>query len=156
MNFKELDRTVEYAETHYYIKTIHSHFYNINRLLVEYLRFLLSEKEGPFISDAFIDIPMRYAPVALALISLPFEADKEENKTHRFKSDGKRGIFVEAASNAVLFKKEIKEGKCSLQNDVMVTHRYISLETGKETKASEFVQNLPYQCEVIMTNISPE
>jgi len=52
---------------------------------------------------------MRYVPFALAWIDLPFSA-KSLKQQHKFASDKKRGIEITAGSNAVLFKKEIKEG----------------------------------------------
>ena len=38
----------------------------------------------------------------------------------------------------------------------MIIHRYESLSqsTGQEVELDEFVVNHPYQCEVIMTNVS--
>ena len=55
----------------------------------------------------------------------------------------------------VLFKKEIREGECKLKKDIMVTHRYQSLiEKPRDDELEEFMVNHPYQCEIIMTNIS--
>lgn len=54
----------------------------------------------------------------------------EKLQSHKFKSDGKRGIFISLNSNAIIFKKEIKEGECQLKNDLMVIHRYASLLNG--------------------------
>jgi len=41
------------------------------------------------------------------MIDLPLQSP---NEPPNFKSDGKRGIVISATSNAVLFKKEIKQG----------------------------------------------
>ena len=44
---------------------------------------------------------------------------------HKFKPDEQRGVLVEAASNILLFKKEIKSCGLDLsRNDIMVIHRY--------------------------------
>jgi hypothetical protein len=76
---------------------------------------------------------------------------------HKYKSDKKRGIYINAACNAVIFKKEIKEGECQLKNDIMITHRYqqwVQNVGFKDSETNEMVINTPYQCEIIMTNIS--
>lgn len=62
-------------------------------------------------------------PFVFALLDLPFQ----DPKHHKYKSDGKRGIKITAGSNMILFKKEIKEGKVELKNDLIITHRYYSL-----------------------------
>ena len=60
-------------------------------------------------SDCFTDVSMRYVPFLFGMIDLPLQSP---NVPQGFKSDGKRGIVITATSNAVLFKKEIKEGEC--------------------------------------------
>ena len=62
-----------------------------------------------------------------------------------------------AGSHGILFKKEIKEGECQIKNDLMVTHRYQSLiNYSDDDECEDMIVNHPYQCEVIMTNISPK
>lgn len=68
-----------------------------------------------------------------------------------------------AGSSAIIFKKEIKEVEVEIKQDFMVTHRYSRIDTyGKNNKSddddaipNEFLLNVPYECEVIMTNVSP-
>mmetsp|Transcript_11944 Transcript_11944/g.18445 ORF Transcript_11944/g.18445 Transcript_11944/m.18445 type:complete len:163 (-) Transcript_11944:1737-2225(-) len=153
-------------ETHYYgEKDARSHpeFYSTNRLFSAYAEYLLKEKfTEPFLSDCFIDLPPRYLPFAFSLLDLKFESKKQpqdEDLLHKYKSDKKRGIFITAATPAVIFKKEIKEGECKLKNDVLVMHRYLSLDrysNGKEADKGELVMNIAYECEIIITNISNE
>lgn len=58
-------------------------------------------------------------------------------------------------SNAIIFKREIKEGECQLKNDLLVIHRYGSLiNENQEEEVEDFIVNYPYKCEVIMTNVS--
>jgi hypothetical protein len=96
---------------------------------------------------------LKWLPAALSWLDLPFTKSEE---AHKFKSDKKRGIFITASSNAIVFKKEIKDGDCNIKSDLMIIHRYESLSqsTGQEVELDEFVVNHPYQCEVIMTNVS--
>ena len=53
----------------------------------------------------------------------------------------------------------MKEAALDLNNDILVTHRYVvadSAETQSAATPEEFLVNKPYQCEVIMTNVSPQ
>jgi len=94
----------------------------------------LKETDQPFLTDSFMDMSKRYVPFALALISLPLEEERDEEVSHKYESDKKRGIFLQASSNAVVFKKEIKLGKCELSNEVMISHRYVQYHSKKEVK----------------------
>jgi len=61
-----------------------------------------------------------------------------------------------------MFKQEIKEVALELKKDFIVTHRYhrndkygIDHKTDDDDAIpSEFLVNVPYECEVIMTNVS--
>ncbi len=68
-----------------------------------------------------------------------------------------------AGSNLIAYKKEIKEVEVNLKQNFMVTHRYNRIDQyGIQNKSddddaipNEFLMNVPYECEVIMTNVSP-
>jgi hypothetical protein len=70
---------------------------------------------------------------------------------------------VTAGSNLIAYKKEIKEVEVNLKQNFMVTHRYNRIDQyGIQNKSddddaipNEFLMNVPYECEVIMTNVSP-
>ena len=101
-------------------------------------------------------LEMKILPFVFGIIDLSLESLNSKNQ-HKFKSDKKRGIYITAGSNMVLFKKEIKEGKCKLKNDIMVTHRYQSMvNVHNEDEIEDFLINHPYECEIIMTNVSPK
>ena len=77
------------------------------------------------------------------------------SKNHSIRSIGGKGIAVLAASNLVVFKKEIKEAKSELDNNILVIHRFF--ESGKknsEEKVKEYLTHQIYGCEVIITNVS--
>jgi hypothetical protein len=82
---------------------------------------------------------------------------------HQYQADESRGVTIVAGSSAIIFKKEIKEVEVEIKQDFMVTHRYSRIDTyGKSNKSddddaipNEFLLNVPYECEVIMTNVSP-
>lgn len=68
-----------------------------------------------------------------------------------------------AGSSVVIFKKEIKEVEVDIKQDFLVTQRYHRIDSyGVQNKSdddpavpTEFLVNVPYECEVIMTNVSP-
>jgi hypothetical protein len=161
VGFQELDKTSEYMETHYYKQKRVGGSHDSTsgtRLVLDYLRHLVQGADGPFLPSSFIDISMRSVPFALSVIDLPFEqaeAYKKSRQPHKFKSDKKRGINITAGGNAILFKKEIKEGKCEIKNDLMMIHRYKHLIEDNKNEEEDMLINQPYKCEIIMTNISP-
>ena len=88
------------------------------------------------------------AALAIALIDLPFKDD-----SHGFKANKGRGVQIKAASNMILFLKEIQETDTQLNKDLLVVQRYF--EKGKnEREVEEFLINEVYACQVIVTNIS--
>jgi hypothetical protein len=61
-----------------------------------------------------------------------------------------------------MFKKVVQEAPLEINNDIMVTHRYIPATDSGNQNASqqqavpeEFLVNKAYACEVILTNVSP-
>ena len=46
---------------------------------------------------------------------------------HLIESDGNRGIVITAGDEAIIFKKEIKEGEYNLKKDLIITHKYQSV-----------------------------
>ena len=139
-------------ETHYYKKKSAEsfpHYFYHNRLFKDYMAHLIGGKDEPFLTDSFIDITAHFLPFALALIDLPFECQQVDGKPldllHKYRSDKKRGIYITAVANAVVFKKEVKEGKCKIKKDVIITHRYQNLTDGrKDAQPDELVINTPY------------
>lgn len=68
---------------------------------------------------------MKWLPAALTFLDLPFSRNSVLEK-HKFRSDNKRGIFMTAGSNAIVFKKEIKDGECKIKSEIIIIHRYES------------------------------
>lgn len=57
--------------------------------------------------------------------------------------------------NMLVYCKEVKEVESELKDTIMVIHRYFDInDRNSETKLKEFLINIPYGCEIIMTNIS--
>mmetsp|Transcript_16284 Transcript_16284/g.25157 ORF Transcript_16284/g.25157 Transcript_16284/m.25157 type:complete len:187 (-) Transcript_16284:1694-2254(-) len=126
----------------------------MNALFADYIEHLMNGRNASkFLSSAFMDISLRFLPMAFALLDLPFNS----TSTHKYESDGKRGVNITAASNGVLLRKEIKEGKCEVKNDVMIIHRYQQYPANsEEDQVTEMLINQPYTCEIVMTNVTPK
>jgi len=74
------------------------------------------------------------------LIDLPFV-----DASHGFRTSGGRGVEIKAASNIIMFLKEIRETDAAINKDLMVVHRYF--EQGKrEKEVEEFLINEKYVC----------
>jgi hypothetical protein len=88
------------------------------------------------------------AALAFSFLDLPF---KEES--HGFRSGEGRGVEIKAASNMIIFLKEIQEAQTDINKNLLLVHRYF--EHGKtDREVAEFLINEVYACQVIVTNIS--
>mmetsp|Transcript_17445 Transcript_17445/g.12460 ORF Transcript_17445/g.12460 Transcript_17445/m.12460 type:complete len:278 (+) Transcript_17445:524-1357(+) len=76
---------------------------------------------------------------------------------HKYIPDDQRGVMIEAASNAIVYAKEIKECPVEIEKDLMAIHRYsIDGQDSNQTTAPDiYLTNSSYKCEVIVTNVSP-
>jgi len=162
LNFEELEETRQYCETNYYKQTALSsstHIMAPSDFWADYAQHLLSnaereEKQG-FLSANFTSAVDSYSSAffAMAVLDLPFECE-----VHGYKTNESRGVEIKAVHNLILFKKEVREAPLDVKTDVIVTHRYIEEgnEQGSAEADKEFLSNKVYNCEVILTNISPE
>ena len=95
------------------------------------------------------------ALMTIAILDLPFT-----KVTHTYQTNDARGLEITAESPIILFKKEVKEAPLDLSNDILVTHRYVDASVNQASQSAampeEFLVNKAYQCEVIMTNVSPQ
>lgn len=68
-----------------------------------------------------------------------------------------RDVELTPSTDLLLFKKEVKEAKVEINNEIMVTHRYVQVSDHKsvDPKQDELLSNIPFLCEVILTNASP-
>lgn len=96
----------------------------------------------------------------LALMGVPFETPN-----HVYVPYQGKGVQIEAAESALLFTKEIKEGKAELKVDILVAQRFFDpgnrYEYSEEDPTvkvekdiSEYIVNKIYGCQVIVTNCS--
>jgi len=113
VGFQKLEKTAEYQEKHYFEGSKNSKIYGMNSFFKDYILYLQSNTMGAtsgndsFLSSNFIDVDSTVLPFVFAMLDVPIHSPKSANK---IKSDGKRGINIEAGSNFILFKREIKDG----------------------------------------------
>ena len=96
-----------------------------------------------------------------ALLDLPLgEADAHQYKAGSGE-EGSRSMEIKTSGNVIIFKKVVQEAPLEINNDILVTHRYISatdnqsLSGSQQAVPDEFLANKAYSCEVILTNVSP-
>lgn len=152
MDFKELEQTGEYCETHYYRRKEHAH--DASNKPIEMTSFwadaaahvLKSGSFADFLSANFIWCPKDETTIvaALSLLDLPWTTE-----SHGYKPTEGQGLEIKAANNMIVFQKAVKEAQKDLQNDVLVNHRYFQSETPQQQDATanqEFLIGKAYTC----------
>jgi hypothetical protein len=88
-----------------------------------------------------------------------------ETPIHNYTPYLGKGITIKAGSSAIVFTKEIREGKINLKTDILVSQRYFDPKdrynysdkdpTIKvEKDLQEYIINKIYGCHVVVTNCS--
>ena len=97
---------------------------------------------GGFVSSSFTQAVSNFNEVALvlAIIDLPI---MEEN--HGFRASSGRGVEIKAASNTLVFLKEISEVGISINKDLLVVHRYFEKDK-RDREVEEFLVDEVYAC----------
>ena len=174
--FEPLEATSEFMETYYFDSKASSTgsllLVGLNSFWVDLAAHFLkntgagkSEAQTYFLTENFTHCTEpRVQFLASCFLDLP--ADNEMAETcgeHIWEADQARGSTLTLGTNAVIFTQQIKEVPLALDSDCIVSHRYIRMDKyGQQNKSdedpavpSEFVKNVPYQCEVVVTNVSP-
>lgn len=153
--FEEMEGTKEYAETNYYgIKHPSEYKRRVlpNPFWLDYAKYIVSGNTTPFLSSNFM-YNVSTETERIATISLLDLQSKSEE--HGFKTTSGRGAIIKAASNLILFLKEIKESKAEMKSNILIIQRYHSLKGNRDTEEiEEFITNEIYSCEVVITNIT--
>ncbi|MEY4483459.1 MAG: hypothetical protein RL693_911, partial [Verrucomicrobiota bacterium] len=105
--FRSLGPTKEWAENNYYhlrITEQNADLISVNAFWRDYAKFIADGAKGPFLSPNLAEASRNFAEImlALALLDLPFEAPKHENKI-----DGGQFTF-NAGGPVIVYHKEIK------------------------------------------------
>ena len=154
--FQELEKASEYCETHYYNNTnmMNPYLISHNKFWEDFAQHIISEGDTHnFITSNFIYVNSTVELLAmLAIMDLPFD---EPN--HNIGIHGDKGIKVQAASNFIVFKKEIKEAEADLDTNLLSIHRFYEYNNpASKKKLKEFLTHKIYTCEVVVTNVSTD
>ena len=158
----EMGETKEYCETHYYNSKLakcwdrqvfESEFW------ADYAEHcinnskLKSENKKPFLSSAFTNAYHNLTEIiaCLSLLDLPYRSVQ-----HGFRTLEGRSAELKAASNMIIFKKEVKETKDEIRSNILVAQRFVDWEFrgDEDSLIDEYLVNHIYTGQVIITNIS--
>jgi hypothetical protein len=162
--YRKLDKTMEWAENNYYhlpIESQNASLITVNAFWRDYAKHDAgSGAKKSFISKNFAEATRNFPEMmfALAVLDIPFESGKHETKH----GDSGR-LDLKAASNMVIFHKEIEEAKSSdgpkvpilvSQNFYRYGERYKHVNGEKLDKyvTEEFLRYVVYGCHVVVTN----
>jgi len=153
--FQELENASEYCETHYY-KNTNQRVPDLvapNRFWKDFANHIIENQDTHnFISPNFIYATNNTTELfaMFALMDLPFN-----EQSHNINIEGDKGIKVKAASNFIVFKKEIKEAKAEIDTNLLSIHRFYEYNNPEsKKKLKEFLTHQVYTCEVVVTNVS--
>ena len=124
-----MEEVKEYAETHYYgikyqsqttNRTAHSQFWG--DVAAHFLANTKGDGSIPsgFLSEHFVQAITSFTELvaALAFLDLPWNSAE-----HGFKTNAERGAEIKAASNLMVFSKDLRQTKKDIENNLIVTLR---------------------------------
>lgn len=158
--YQTLDATKELGENNYYKLKISEQvpeLIPVNGFWLDYARHARGSSKA-FLSSQFIHATSSFTEMAcaLAVLDLPFEAEKAKSER-----EGSR-VTVKATSPSVVFHKEIKPSSASeTKVPILVSQNYFVDNDRFEYKegervdkyvGDEFVKQVVYTCQVVLTN----
>ncbi len=150
----EVAETREYKETQYY-RTASGCGEGVtdNAFLIDYAEHAVQNPTRPFLSANFTACGTGLTAMlsAVALLDLAFQGGE-----HGYKSVGERAHEIKAASNFVIFKKEVKQSAANLQTSLLLGQRYLEVNRtgGEDEEVQEFLPRKVYRGQAVITNIS--
>ena len=114
-----------------------------NEFWADFANYIVEKNkiEG-FLSSNFIYATEHITEVIamMSILDLPFEEE-----SHTVTPFGDKGVRIKAASNLMVFKKEIKETEAELGTDLMSIHRFYEYNNPKSKKTiKEFLTHKVY------------
>lgn len=116
--FKEVEATSEYMETHYYLETEVNNFKNLvegNQFWIDFAQFLLLpvNERGAFLTSSFTQTAQSDRQIYLATMVL--DLPETLSSSHDFVPNESSGVTIKAAGNMILFKKSLAEADLKIQ-----------------------------------------
>jgi len=117
--FKEAENAKEYTERNYYGIASETKNMKQNPFWVDLAQHIAKNGlEKPFLTSNFLYATYSHTEMisVMALLSLPFKAE-----SHNYQSHESRGLKIDAASNLVIFFKEIALSASDIKPEILVT-----------------------------------
>jgi len=158
--FRQVDKTQEWAENNYHHLPIEQQNAELVTVNAFWRDFAVHDPAQPFYSQNMAEASRNFTEMvfALSLLDLPFESGK-----HDLDFDGPKLKFA-AASPAIVFHEEIKPaGEQDKDSPILVSqnffqasdrYRIVDNEQVDKYVADEFLINVVYGCQVVVTNPS--
>ena len=156
--FRKLPATQEWAENNYYKLTIAQQNADLMRVNAFWNDYAVSPANQPFFSGNFIYATSNFAEMmfALAVIDLPFEEPKHMAKTENRSFQLTAGEHMVVCHQEILPSEPVKKGTKILlsQNFFRADSRYrhVGNERLDNFVADEFLKQIGYGCQVVITN----
>ncbi len=161
--YRKMDPTKEWAENNYYkllIADQHAGLVTVNAFWRDYAQHVAAANEKPFLSTNVAEASRNFTEMmlALAVLDLPFEAEKHESKF-----DGPK-MTLAPGSPMIVFHEEVKPAKnAAAAVPILVSQNFFKhgdrhrQENGEQIDkyvAEEFLIHTVYGCQVVVTNPS--
>ena len=160
--YRKLDKTMEWAENNYYhlpSGSQNASLITVNAFWRDYAKHD-SAGDKPFVSKNLAEATRNFPEMmfALAVLDIPFESGKHQTKHG---DDGR--LDLKAASNMVIFHKEIEEATPGAGPKVPILvsqnfyrygerYKHVNGEKFDNYVTDEFLRYVVYGCHVVVTN----
>lgn len=156
--FRQVDKTEEWVENNYYHLPIEQQIADLIKVNAFWKDYATHRSGRPFISENFAQAAGNFSEMmlALAVLELPFKADKHESKF-----DGAK-MTIKAGGNAIIFHEEIKPAGEIAETTSILTgqnffaqsdrYRYEKNERFDKFVTEEFLTRVVYGCQIVLTN----
>lgn len=156
--YRGVAETREYVEHDYWHRRVHEQGGDMIPVNAFWEDLARAADDRPFVSTHFAEATGSFAEMmlALAVLDLPFTAGE-----HAVRVEGTR-LTLEAKSPLLLVRKELRDASAPAEEDsILISQSFFRLDDryrydGNQRRdkfvADEFVVDVPYGCQVVLTN----
>jgi hypothetical protein len=156
--FQKLDKTQEWAENNYYHQPIERQVADLVKVNAFWADYAAHDGKTPFLSKAFPETATGFTEMmlALAVLDLPFKAEKHDEKVIGV------SYTLTAGSPVLLFHREISESaRAAVPGGVLVAQHFFRADDRERVEngerfdklvTDEFLPQVVYGAQVVLTN----
>ena len=156
--FQKLDKTQEWAENNYYHLPIERQVADLVKVNAFWADYAAHDGKTPFLSKAFSETATGFTEMmlALAVLDLPFKAEKHDEKVAGV------SYTLTAGSPVLLFHREISESaRAAMPGGVLVAQHFFRADDRERVEngerfdklvTDEFLPQVVYGAQVVLTN----